>query len=174
MPPHTPVAAAGSTPERQGPTRRRPMVVVPMLDHGTAMNTHLDAAGHLVWDNRANRYGWVCTWGGLDRSALPLTPPRATSRTSPVCRGLVVRLRRRALSRRGRRVRQTTSGGGRRQDTGQRPGRSARHQSDLARHSGRTVDPCPGRCVVGDAAREPNCGIAHQPPPTTARAYLGF
>lgn len=30
----------------------------PMLDDRTALNADLDAIGHLVWDNRANRYGW--------------------------------------------------------------------------------------------------------------------
>jgi acetyl esterase/lipase len=43
----------------------------PMLDDRTALDTDLDAVGHLVWDNRANRYGWGSYLQGLDRSALP-------------------------------------------------------------------------------------------------------
>lgn len=43
----------------------------PMLDDRTALNSDLDAVGHLVWDNRANRYGWGSYLQGLDRSALP-------------------------------------------------------------------------------------------------------
>jgi acetyl esterase/lipase len=43
----------------------------PMLDDRTALNSDLDAIGHLVWDNRANRYGWGSYLQGLDRSALP-------------------------------------------------------------------------------------------------------
>ncbi|WP_080793926.1 alpha/beta hydrolase [Corynebacterium pacaense] len=35
----------------------------PMLDDRTAANTDLDAINHLVWNNKANRYGWSAYLG---------------------------------------------------------------------------------------------------------------
>lgn len=43
----------------------------PMLDDRTALRSELDAIGHLVWDNRANRYGWGSYLRGVDRQAPP-------------------------------------------------------------------------------------------------------
>ena len=43
----------------------------PMLDDRTALDTQLDAIGHLVWDNRANRYGWNSYLRAGDRYAPP-------------------------------------------------------------------------------------------------------
>jgi acetyl esterase/lipase len=43
----------------------------PMLDDRTALNTELDSVGHLVWDNRANRYGWGSYLRAVDRQAPP-------------------------------------------------------------------------------------------------------
>jgi len=48
----------------------------PMLDDRTALNTELDAVGHLVWDNRANRYGWGSYLRAVDRQAPLRTPHR--------------------------------------------------------------------------------------------------
>ncbi len=52
----------------------------PMLDDRTALNPDLDAAGHLVWDNRANRYGWGSYLRAADRQAPPpyASPARRT------------------------------------------------------------------------------------------------
>jgi len=55
----------------------------PMLDDRTALNTELDAVGHLVWDNRANRYGWGSYLRAVDRQAPPAyaSPSRRTDLT---------------------------------------------------------------------------------------------
>ena len=52
----------------------------PMLDDRTALNTDLDSIGHLVWDNRANRYGWGSYLRGVDRQSPPpyASPSRRT------------------------------------------------------------------------------------------------
>ncbi|ACU37457.1 alpha/beta hydrolase [Actinosynnema mirum] len=38
-------------------------LVYPMLDDRTAARGELDAVGHFVWDNRANRFGWGAVLG---------------------------------------------------------------------------------------------------------------
>jgi acetyl esterase/lipase len=52
----------------------------PMLDDRTALNTDLDGIGHLVWDNRANRYGWGSYLRAGDRQSPPpyASPSRRT------------------------------------------------------------------------------------------------
>ena len=52
----------------------------PMLDDRTALNTDLDAIGHYVWDNRANRYGWGSYLRAGDRQSPPpyASPSRRT------------------------------------------------------------------------------------------------
>ena len=40
------------------------LLVYPMLDDATAARRELDAVGHLVWTNRANRAGWRAYLGG--------------------------------------------------------------------------------------------------------------
>jgi len=52
----------------------------PMLDDRTALNVDLDAIGHMVWDNRANRYGWGSYLRAVDRQAPPqyASPARRT------------------------------------------------------------------------------------------------
>ena len=52
----------------------------PMLDDRTALNTDLDAIGHYVWDNRANRYGWASYLRSGDRLA-PLQYASPSRRT---------------------------------------------------------------------------------------------
>jgi acetyl esterase/lipase len=51
-----------------------------MLDDRTALRAELDNLGHLVWDNRANRYGWNAYLRAVDRQAPP-------SYASPARRG---------------------------------------------------------------------------------------
>ncbi len=52
----------------------------PMLDDRTALNTELDGAGHYVWNNGANRYGWGSFLRAVDRQAPPAyaSPARRT------------------------------------------------------------------------------------------------
>ena len=50
------------------------------MDDRTALNTDLDAIGHYVWDNRANRYGWASYLRSGDRLA-PLQYASPSRRT---------------------------------------------------------------------------------------------
>jgi acetyl esterase/lipase len=52
----------------------------PMLDDRTALKADLDAVGHYVWDNRANRYGWGSYLRAGDRQSPPpyASPARRT------------------------------------------------------------------------------------------------
>jgi acetyl esterase/lipase len=43
----------------------------PMLDDRTTQRSELDDVGHLVWDNRANSYGWGSYLRAVDRQAPP-------------------------------------------------------------------------------------------------------
>ena len=40
------------------------LLVYPMLDDRTAARRELDGAGHLMWTNRSNRFGWSAYLGG--------------------------------------------------------------------------------------------------------------
>ncbi len=55
----------------------------PMLDDRTADKTALDSVGHLLWDNRANRFGWNSYLRDVNRSAPPAyaVPSRRTDLT---------------------------------------------------------------------------------------------
>jgi acetyl esterase/lipase len=55
----------------EGHTLAAQWLWTPMLDDRTAMRTELDDLGHLVWDNRANRYGWNAYLRSVDREAPP-------------------------------------------------------------------------------------------------------
>jgi acetyl esterase/lipase len=56
---------------------RAQVLVYPMLDDRTALQRDLDGVGHLVWTNRANRYGWSSYLGGV--FAGQDTPPYAVA-----------------------------------------------------------------------------------------------
>jgi len=49
--------------DRPGPQPAAQLLVYPMLDDRTAADTSLDALGHRMWNNRANRAGWSAYLG---------------------------------------------------------------------------------------------------------------
>ena len=49
--------------DRPGPQPAAQLLVYPMLDDRTAADTSLDAIGHRMWNNRANRAGWSAYLG---------------------------------------------------------------------------------------------------------------
>lgn len=60
-----------------GPQPAGQVLLYPMLDDRTAARADLDAADHLIWSNRKNRFGWRAYLGHDPRGHGPSDPPPA-------------------------------------------------------------------------------------------------